>query len=124
MFQQFHLVEGLDALENVVLGLTYGGGVTAGRRRRATEALEQVGLARRATHRPGQLSGGERQRVAIARAIVHEPDLLLADEPTGNLDSRTGADILETFHALHRTGSTIVLITHDQGIAALTPPPA
>ena len=117
VFQQFHLLPKLNAWRNVELPLIYAGVARRARKLRALEALEQVGLADRVHHLPNQLSGGQQQRVAVARALVTEPDLLLADEPTGNLDSRSSADVLGMLDALHKTGRTIVLITHEQDVA-------
>jgi putative ABC transport system ATP-binding protein len=118
VFQQFHLLPRLSAWRNVELPLIYAGVDRKDRKQRALEALDRVGLTNRAQHLPTQLSGGQQQRVAVARALVTEPDLLLADEPTGNLDSRSSADVLGMLDALHRTGRTIVLITHEQDVAA------
>ena len=118
VFQQFNLLPSLDALRNVELPLCYAGLDRSERQRRAVNALERVGLGDRLEHRPGELSGGQQQRVAVARALVTEPALLLADEPTGNLDSRSSADVLSLFGELHESGRTIVLITHEAEVAA------
>jgi ABC-type lipoprotein export system ATPase subunit len=124
VFQFYHLLPELSALENVVIGAMMSRSIVtwpaqrAALRQRARALLDRVGLGERLKHKPSKLSGGERQRVAIARALINEPDVLLADEPTGNLDDETSAAILELFQALHREGQTLVLVTHDGNVAA------
>lgn len=117
VFQGFNLLQKLSAIENVELPLVYQGIRTKKRLARSAEALEKVGLGDRTHHRPNQLSGGQQQRVAIARAIVSDPPIILADEPTGNLDSKSGIEIMKMFNELHSQGNTIILITHDNNIA-------
>ena len=117
VFQNFNLIPKLTAAENVELPLIYQKVKRSDRQRKVKEALEKVGLTKRAQHLPTELSGGQQQRVAIARALVTNPSLILADEPTGNLDSKTSLEIMEIFHELHRQGNTIVLITHDNDVA-------
>jgi len=118
VFQTFNLLPRATALHNVELPLIYAGVKSSVRRERAAESLRQVGLGDRMEHRPNELSGGQRQRVAIARALVNNPSIVLADEPTGNLDSSTSAEIMDVFHQLHAAGQTVVLITHEHDIAA------
>ena len=117
VFQRFNLLNKLNAIENVELPLVYQGVSTHSRRERAVAALERVGLADRMHHKPMELSGGQQQRVAIARALITDPPVILADEPTGNLDSRTGIEVLNLLNDLHEKGNTVILITHDMNIA-------
>lgn len=121
VFQQFHLLPRLDIAKNVEVPLLYAGVPRRERRKRALDALERVGLADRARHRPSELSGGQRQRAAIARALVNDPSILLADEPTGALDSATGRAVLELFDDINRLGTTVIIVTHDPGIGAAYP---
>ncbi|RPG81050.1 MAG: ABC transporter ATP-binding protein [Crocinitomicaceae bacterium TMED114] len=118
VFQTFNLMPRYTALENVALPLVYASASKADREARAREVLEQVGLGDRMDHRPNELSGGQRQRVAVARALVNRPDLLLADEPTGNLDTKTSVEIMALFDEIHAAGNTVVLVTHEEDIAA------
>ncbi len=118
VFQQFNLLPRLTALENVALPLVYAGVSKKERTRRANEVLEMVNLADRSTHKPNELSGGQNQRVAIARALINNPSIILADEPTGNLDSKTSQEIMAIFGQIHAAGNTVVLVTHEEDIAA------
>lgn len=118
VFQTFNLMPRYTAMENVALPLVYAGASRADREARAREVLQQVGLGDRMDHRPNELSGGQRQRVAVARALVNRPDLLLADEPTGNLDTKTSVEIMALFDEIHAAGNTVVLVTHEEDIAA------
>lgn len=117
VFQTFNLLPRSTALENVMLPLVYAGMTKEDRIKRATTALEQVGLADRMTHKPNELSGGQRQRVAVARALVNHPSIILADEPTGNLDSKTSYEIMGLFEEIHAAGNTIIVVTHEEDIA-------
>ena len=118
VFQGFHLQDGMTAVDNVATGMLYTGKPKAERRELAREALERVGLGHRLTHKPTQMSGGERQRVAIARALAKRPVIILADEPTGNLDSKSGEEVIELLHELASEGATLALITHDENVAS------
>lgn len=121
VFQRFFLLAGIPIIDNVANGLLYTGASRSERRMAAQAVLERVGLGARMWHRPNELSGGETQRVAISRALVHEPAFILADEPTGNLDSASSASIMDLFHSLHSDGRTIVIVTHNESIAAALP---
>ena len=118
VFQTFNLLPRTTALENVALPMVYAGASKSERTTRAEEVLTEVGLADRMDHRPNQLSGGQRQRVAVGRALVNKPSILLADEPTGNLDSKTGHEIMGLFSDIHKAGNTVILVTHEEDIAA------
>jgi putative ABC transport system ATP-binding protein len=118
VFQTFNLLPRTTALDNVALPMVYAGAPKSQRHKRASEVLEDVGLADRMDHKPNQLSGGQRQRVAVGRALVNKPSIILADEPTGNLDSKTSLEIMQLFDDIHKAGNTVILVTHEEDIAA------